>query len=126
MHQNVVSVSYRLCPACPEGECAAFWCRKNPLFFSDVLLFLQNLQHESTVFFPTPRNRGQNVTRNGGPQIGACLISSESNRILLCKFPLKMPFVGVQETVLLVNRAFVPPKKKGVFDENGENDEFAF
>ena len=33
--------------------------------------------------------------------------------------------LGVQETVLLVNRAFVP-LKEGVFDENGENDEFAF
>ena len=32
---------------------------------------------------------------------------------------------GVPKTVLLVNRAFVPPEK-GVFDENGENDESAF
>ena len=40
--------------------------------------------------------------------------------------PLKLnPRFGVQETVLLVNRVFVPPKE-GVFDENGENDEFAF
>ena len=35
-------------------------------------------------------------------------------------------YVGVPKTVLLVNRAFVPPEKKGVFDENGENDESAF
>ena len=33
--------------------------------------------------------------------------------------------IGVQETVLLVNRAFVH-QKRGFFDENGKNDAFAF
>ena len=33
---------------------------------------------------------------------------------------------GVAQTVFLVNRVFVPCQKRGHFDENGENDEFAF
>ena len=37
-----------------------------------------------------------------------------------------LTIIGVPKTVLLVNRAFVPPEKKRVFDENGENDESAF
>ena len=34
--------------------------------------------------------------------------------------------VGVAQTVFLVNRIFCPLRKRGRFDENGENDEFAF
>ena len=34
--------------------------------------------------------------------------------------------MGIAQTVLLVNRAFVLCPKEGVFDENGENDELAF
>ena len=32
----------------------------------------------------------------------------------------------VAQTVFLVNRLFVPCQKRARFDENGENDEFAF
>ena len=34
--------------------------------------------------------------------------------------------LGVAQTVFLVNHGFVPMPKRGRFDENGENDEFAF
>ena len=33
--------------------------------------------HINPPLFPPPGNRGQKVTRNGGPQIGACLILCE-------------------------------------------------
>ena len=42
-----------------------------------ALLFLQDLLHESTVF-PHQETTGQKLTRNGGPQIGACLILAAS------------------------------------------------
>ena len=39
---------------------------------------------------------------------------------------LNEPELGVAQTVFLVNRVFVPCQKGPVFDEDGENDEFAF
>ena len=36
------------------------------------------------------------------------------------------PIVGVQKLVPLANRAFVPCQKGVDFDENSENDEYAF
>ena len=49
MHQVVVTVLCRLRPPFPEGELALFRYTGNPLFLWEVLLFLQNLQHESPV-----------------------------------------------------------------------------
>ena len=46
-----------------------------------------------------------------------------SERIIVISAPPRI--IGVPKTVLLVNRALVPPEKGG-FDENGENDESAF
>ena len=63
-----------LAPFSRRGICL-FPVPENALFQWEVILFLQNLLYESTVF-PTG-NLGQNVTRNGGPQVGACLILSD-------------------------------------------------
>ena len=57
--------------------------------------------------------------------------TKKSEKLSFCNFPknlLRLFFsLGFffPKTVLLVNRAFVPPEK-GVFDGNGENDESAF
>ena len=50
MHQIVVTVSCRLCPLFPEGELAVVPVPENALFLWEVILFLQNLLYESTVF----------------------------------------------------------------------------
>ena len=58
------------------GGVALFPVQENLPFLWEVLLFLHDLLYESTVF-PPPGNWGQKVTRNGGPEFGACLILSE-------------------------------------------------
>ena len=58
-------------PPFSEKENLPFSGPGNPLVLWEVLLFLQNLRHETPV--PLPGNRWPNVTRNGGRQIGACL-----------------------------------------------------
>ena len=45
-------------------------------------------------------------------------------KVLLCKM-LAWTIIGVAQTVFLVNRV-LSPAKRGCFDKNGENDEFAF
>ena len=42
----------------------------------EVVLYTQNLEHESTVFPHRGMGR-QNATRNGGPQISACSVLSD-------------------------------------------------
>ena len=77
MYRIVVTVLCRLRPPfLLKGNVPLFRYRKTPCFLWEVLLFLQNLQHESAVF-PYQETGRQNVTRSGGPQIGACLILSD-------------------------------------------------
>ena len=77
MHRIVVTVLRRLRPPFSKTGICRFPVPEIPLFLWEVLLFTQNLEHESTVFPPPQGNGGQNVARNGGPQIGACLILSD-------------------------------------------------
>ena len=56
------------------GGLALFQYRKSP-FLWEVLPFLQDLLHESTVS-PTGESRGK-VDANGGPQFSACLTLSD-------------------------------------------------
>ena len=72
MHQIVVTVSCRLCPPFPEGEFAVFRYRKTPSFYGKSYYFCRIFCVNP--HFSAPGNWGQNVTRNGGPQFGACLI----------------------------------------------------
>ena len=75
MHQIVVTVSCRLCPPLPQGSGTG----RRPVSMGSPTI--------STDFpvwihcFPPPGNWGQKVTRNGGPQFGACLILSEKNSL---------------------------------------------
>ena len=76
MHQIVVTVSCRLCPPFPEGEFAVFRYRKTPCFYGEPYYFYR-ISCMNSLFIPPPGNWGQKVTRNGGPQFGACLILSD-------------------------------------------------
>ena len=51
MHEIVVTILCRLHPPFPQAELELFRYRKIPLFFLwEVLLFLQDLLYESSVF----------------------------------------------------------------------------
>ena len=69
-------------------------CRKTPSFSGNSYYF-----HRISCMnplFPPPGNRGQNVTRNGGPQIGACLILAEGCRFCVT---VRMPIQQCGETM---------------------------
>ena len=70
MHQIVVTVLCRLGPPLHEEEFAVFRYWKTP----------------PRVSLAIPTIWGQNVTRNGGPQIGACLILTQLRKRELTEF----------------------------------------
>ena len=63
MHQIVVTTLCRLSPPSPYGELAIFWYWKTPFPWEEVLLFLQDLLYESTVF-PHQEREGQRWASN--------------------------------------------------------------
>ena len=62
-------------PLFPEWEFSLFKYRKTPCF-SGKSFYCYRISIMNCLF-PLPGNRGQNVTRDGGPQSGACLIGVE-------------------------------------------------
>ena len=61
-------------PPFPQRELAGFQYRKTPFFFSWGSPTISTGSPAWIRCFPPPGNWGQNATRNGGPQYGACLI----------------------------------------------------
>ena len=79
MHQIVGTILCRLRPPVSLRELALFRYQKTPLLCGKSHYF-----HRIScmnALLPPPGNKGPNVTRNGGPQIGACLIRAD---ILWC------------------------------------------
>ena len=73
VHQIVVTVLCRLRPAFPEGKCAASRYRNPPCFSGNSYYVYRTspVPHQES-------NRGQNVTRIGGPQSCVCPILSKN------------------------------------------------
>ena len=75
MRRIVVTTLWRLRPPFPEREFALFRHRKTHCFSGGPYCFYR-ISSMDPLFSPTG-DGGQNVTQNGGPQIGACLILSD-------------------------------------------------
>ena len=82
MHQNLVIILCRLRHPFPHAELALFRYRKTP-FFCGKSCYFYSISYMNPLFSSTGKiknqNRGQNVTRNGGPHFGACLILAEKD-----------------------------------------------
>ena len=112
------------------GASLPFKIRENPIhkeFRGGVLGSLKFFMHEFFMDYlrPPPSKVSQQYmgSMQWSPQMKPLGVGAWRwhERVVSCCL------IGVPKTVLLVNCAFVPPeKKKGVFDENGENDESAF
>ena len=65
-------------PLFPKGNVPFSSTRNPPASQGRPTISTESPEHESTVCPPPPGTRGQNVTKNGGPRISACLILAES------------------------------------------------